>query len=206
MTNNTKENGIRIRGLNKTFTDRTDGTERRIFTDLDLFFPSGKTTCLMGESGCGKTTLLKLILGFEKPDSGSIEGVPEKISAVFQENRLAEDFSVLANVLLPFDRLNGKETEMLTRKATDLLAEVGLAGEEKRKVKLLSGGMQRRVAIVRALMPESDLLILDEPLKGLDEKSRNTCIDVLRSYGKTILMVTHDPEEAELLGADIVNL
>lgn len=204
--NDTNENGIRIRGLNKTFPDRKDGTEKRIFTDLSLFFPFGKTTCLMGKSGCGKTTLLKLILGFEKPDSGSIEGVPEKISAVFQENRLAEDFSVLANVLLPFDRLSPEETEALKRKAMDLLAKVGLEGEEKRKVKLLSGGMQRRVAIVRALMPESDLLILDEPLKGLDEKNRNTCIDVLRSSGKTILMVTHDPEEAKLLGADIVNL
>jgi len=203
---NTSENGIRIRGLHKTFPDRHGELPKQVFSGLDLFIPYGKVTCLMGKSGCGKTTLLKMLLGFETPDSGSIEGVPEKAAVVFQEDRLAEDFSVLANVLLPFDRLSREEQERLEKKALELLARVGLREEANKKVRLLSGGMKRRVAIVRALMPESDLLILDEPLKGLDEKNRNTMIEVLRSYGKTILMVTHDPEEAKLLGAGILTL
>lgn len=192
--------GIRVQGLFKSFD------EKHVLNGLDLFFPYDKITCLMGPSGCGKTTLFRIFMGFEKADAGTVTGIPERISAVFQENRLAEDFSVLSNILMPLEPETAREAEQAKQKALDLMQKTGLDVLPQQKVRELSGGMKRRVAILRALMPESDLLLLDEPLKGLDEKNRNSVIDVLRSCKGTILVITHDPEEARLLGAEILRM
>ena len=191
---------IRVQSLYKSFG------EKHVLKGLDLSVPYGKITCLMGPSGCGKTTLFRILMGFEQADSGKITGIPYPISAVFQEDRLAEDFSVMTNILMPLNFASAAAAEPARQKALELLKKTGLDVLPGQKVRELSGGMKRRVAILRALMPESRLLLLDEPLKGLDEKNRNDVINVLRSYEGTILMVTHDPGEAELLGAEILKM
>lgn len=154
----------------------------------------------MGPSGTGKTTILNLLLGLIGPDAGVVLGVPEKKAAVFQEDRLFEDFSVLSNLTAT----TGKATEDLL----EGLAALGLSAAANEKVKVLSGGMKRRVAILRALYADYDLLALDEPFKGLDEDLRKeTAAFVLRkNAGRTIVMVTHDPAEAELMGAKVIHL
>ena len=174
--------------------------EKQVLRDVSLRFPGGKITCLMGPSGCGKTTLLRLLAGLVRPDSGKISGVPEKVSMVFQEERLCEDFSVLTNVLLvaPERRENAKA----------LLEMLGLGGELDAPVRTLSGGMKRRVAIARALNYSSGLLLLDEAFKGLDENARRVAMDVVRqeAQGRTVLSVTHDPEEAASFGDLVLRL
>ena len=174
--------------------------EKEVLKNVSLVFPAGKVTCLMGPSGSGKTTILSLLLELIRPDSGNISGLPQKKAAVFQEDRLFEDFSVLSNL----SAVTGKSEETIR----EALSSLGLGDADSEKVKVLSGGMKRRVAILRALCSDYDLLVLDEPFKGLDEDLRKeTAAYILReNQGRTIVMVTHDPAEAELMGADIFHL
>lgn len=160
-------------------------------------FPAGQTTCIMGESGCGKTTLLHILMKLVKPDSGTIENMPQSIAAVFQEDRLCEGFSAAKNIRLTARAPLSDET------IQNHMEQVGL-GEDAwgKPVRELSGGMKRRVAILRAVLSDRDILILDEPFKGLDESTRALTAAYLRksSAGKTVLMVTHDPDEVALMG------
>ena len=184
---------IRILNLNKSYG------EREVFRNLSLTIPHGARVALMGPSGCGKTTLLRILLGLEKKSAGSIEGLPNRIAPVFQEDRLCPWLSVRENIRIALRRVTDSEI-------FETLAALGLAGEENTPAKDLSGGMSRRVAIARALLAESELLILDEPFRGLDEGTRAraaACIDRM-AKGKTLLLVTHDEEEAALLGAGIL--
>lgn len=185
-------NSINISNLSKSFGEKT------VLSNLSLSFPYGSTTCIMGKSGCGKTTLLNIILGTEKPDSGTVTGVPEKISAVFQEDRLCEDFSVLTNIRMA----SGKNEEEILSCLSGLMLEES-AGT---KVRELSGGMKRRVAIARALLSEHDLLIMDEPFKGLDPETRKKTAALVREAAGTVIAVTHDEADAELLNAEIIRL
>lgn len=168
--------------------------EKQVLHQLSATFPEGETTCIMGRSGCGKTTLFRLMMGLETPDSGSISGIQGKrISAVFQENRLCENLSAVSNVrLVCANRFSRPQIEQS-------FAEVGLDGCLDQPVRELSGGMKRRVAIVRALLTDFDLLFLDEPFKGLDlETERLTAAYLLRkTAGKTVFLVSHDPNGAE---------
>ncbi len=170
--------------------------EKQVLCRLSASFPEGETTCIMGRSGCGKTTLLRLMMGLESPDSGSIRGIQGKqISAVFQENRLCENLSAVSNVrLVCANRFSRAQIEQS-------FAEVGLEGCLDQPVREFSGGMKRRVAIVRALLADFDLLFLDEPFKGLDpETERLTTAYLLRkTVGKTVFLVSHDPNGAELM-------
>lgn len=187
-------NDIVLKNVSKSFG------ENEVLKDLSLTFPAGKVTALMGASGTGKTTTLSLLLRLIAPDAGTITGLPEKEAAVFQEDRLFEDFSVLSNLTA----VTG-QTEDVIRKG---LESLGLSDAANEKAKVLSGGMKRRVAILRALLSDYELLILDEPFKGLDEALRKTTAEYLlqKNAGRTVVMVTHDPAEAELLGADIIRL
>ena len=151
---------LKIRGISKSF----DG--RKVLRNVNAIFPAGSITCLLGPSGYGKTTLLRIVAGLEKPDTGSVEGVPEEIGFVFQEDRLCEDFSAISNVRLVTGKSMPKE-EIIRH-----LTEIGLGDSLDRPVHEYSGGMKRRVAIVRAVCYPAQLLILDEPFKGLDEKLR----------------------------------
>lgn len=176
---------------------------RPVLSGLSHSFPDEKITCILGPSGEGKTTLLNLILGLLPPDSGKISGVPGgRIAAVFQEDRLIEHLSALSNVRLVLPR-RFPESEILRA-----LEAVGLGEAARQPVRELSGGMRRRVALVRALLTDSPLVIMDEPFKGLDADTRASVITFARHMlaGRTALIVTHDPSEPEMLGADIFEL
>ena len=187
---------LKIRGISKSF----DG--RKVLRNVNAIFPAGSITCLLGPSGYGKTTLLRIVAGLEKPDTGSVEGVPEEIGFVFQEDRLCEDFSAISNVRLVTGKSMPKE-EIIRH-----LTEIGLGDSLDRPVHEYSGGMKRRVAIVRAVCYPAQLLILDEPFKGLDEKLRLEVIGFIRkrSEGKTVICVTHEPDDAERLGGKNIEM
>ena len=187
---------IVIRELSKSFG------EKKVLSGLSYTFPAGEVCIVQGPSGSGKTTLLRILSGLEKQDTGSIEGVPERISFVFQEDRLLPDFSAYRNLKV----VTGKETE----KAVILshLAELGLQGEERTAVKNFSGGMKRRLAIARAMLYNSSLVILDEPFKGLDEKLKTEVMDYVKRHreGRPLILVTHDREEAAYMGGNVLEL
>lgn len=165
---------------------------------VNLEVPLGRVTILMGPSGGGKTTILNLLLGLEAPDSGEVLGLEDlRLSAVFQEDRLCENLSALANVCLPHGHLRGASRNELLRRAEEMLDAVGLAGCAGRPVRDLSGGMKRRVAIVRAALADFDLVVFDEPLKGLDPATRDATMAAVlpRLAGKTAVWVTHDERD-----------
>ncbi|MBR6518721.1 MAG: ABC transporter ATP-binding protein [Oscillospiraceae bacterium] len=186
---------IVIKNLCKSFG------EKQVLKDINAVIKQNQITCLMGQSGVGKTTLLNIMMGFVKADSGEIMNVPALKSAVFQENRLCESFSVISNIRMANDRLDD-DTIM------QHLEAVGLRKEAKHPVSTLSGGMKRRVALVRAILAQKEILFLDEPLKGLDEETLNTVQNYLleNTKGLTVVMVTHQIEEAKALGAEILYL
>ena len=186
---------MKIQHLCKSF----DG--KMVLDHVSLTLESGGTACLMAPSGRGKTTLLRCIAGLETPDSGQITDLPERIAYVFQEDRLCDGFSAVDNIRLVTGKALG-EGEIRRH-----LEELRLAGSLDQPVRELSGGMRRRVVISRAVCFGADLLLLDEPFKGLDDEARQQTADyILRHRGAAaILCVTHDREDAAALGgADIV--
>lgn len=180
--------------LSKSFGDEV------VFKDLSIRFQEGKTTCLMGPSGCGKTTLLRIIAGLEQADQGEIISDAKRISFVFQEDRLSEDFSAISNIRF----VVGKSIPL--KQITEMLEAFELGDSMHKPVRELSGGMKRRVAIARALCAPYDLLILDEPLKGLDEKRKMAVMETMKASakGKTVICVTHDQAEADALGDHVI--
>lgn len=187
---------IMIRNISKSFEDKN------VLVNFCATIPLHKTTAVMGSSGIGKTTLANILLGFEKPDSGEITGIPQKKSAVFQEDRLSENFSALANVQAVCKKGQDKD------KAVALLCQLGLAEELKTKVCDLSGGMKRRVALARALCADYDFLILDEPFKGLDAGTKASAIETVKQHtnNKTVILITHEKETATAMADHIIDL
>ena len=175
--------------------------EKKVLNDISIVFPAGQCTCIMAESGKGKTTLLRLIMGLENPDSGKISGVPDKISVVFQEDRLCEDFSIATNLRMVLDKDNDMSDDDIRR----LMSELSMQEDINTKVSQLSGGMKRRVAIARALAYDCEWLILDEPFKGLDEATRDKVISTIKQKRKSVIMVSHNIDEAEIMNAVILD-
>jgi NitT/TauT family transport system ATP-binding protein len=160
-------------------------------------------TCVMGPSGQGKTTLLRILLGLERPDSGAVEGTAGlRLSAVFQEDRLLPDRTALENLRFVLG------PAMDSAGARALLEELGLPGADDRPVRAYSGGMRRRVALARALAAPYDLLAIDEPFTGLDGETRRRCLDCLRerSRGRIVVLVTHEEADVAALGGRVVTL
>ena len=159
----------------------------------------------MGESGCGKTTLLKILMGVEKPDFGVLEREKNlRISAVFQQPRLCPWLTALQNVLLIKEK-----SPLHPQQAKDLLIGLGFTPQDcHQKIDCLSGGQQRRIAIARALFAHFDILLLDEPFQGLDWKNLQIAVQLVSEYtqNKMLIMVTHHQQEAELLQAKIYTL
>lgn len=170
----------------------------------DVSFTAGPgALCIMGPSGQGKTTLLRLILGLERPDSGAVEGVEGvRFSAVFQEDRLLLGRTALENLRF----VQGSGFDAASCRA--LLEELGLTDIDAKPVRDFSGGMRRRTALARALCVPFDVLILDEPFAGLDGESRRRCLEAVRrrTEGKPVLLATHDPADAADLGARVLRL
>lgn len=170
--------------------------DKPVIENLSVSLSGGRRVAVMGESGRGKTTLLKLILGLIEPSSGVIERDPsEKPAVVFQEDRLLPWFSARKNVA--YSAAPGVSAE-------ELLADMELADSMDKLPKELSGGMQRRAAIARALAFSGDPLLLDEPFKGLDPDMRERVAKKILLHAKnaSILLITHDEHEAELLNCD----
>ncbi len=170
---------IRVEGLCKSYGGKA------VLTGVSAVFPQG-ITCVSAPSGTGKTTLLRLLLGLEKPDGGAIYGADCRWAAVFQEDRLLEDLPAGANLRFALGEVPPA--------AGALLAELGLELDDPKPVRAWSGGMKRRLALARALLAPSDALALDEPFTGLDPENRARCIALIRAAGreKPVLLATHE--------------
>lgn len=177
---------------------------RPLFTDFSLALGVGTFTCMVGPSGCGKSTLLNMIAGLDQNYSGAID-VDEQssIGYIFQEPRLMPWLCVYDNIALVCQKPNRSEIMAL-------LAEVGLKGVEKSYPAQLSGGMQRRVALVRAFIIQPDILLLDEPFVSLDiptaNRLRSLLLRLWSQYQPTVLFVTHNPGEAVMMGERVLFL
>lgn len=196
---------IKIRQLSKSYENKA------VWEQLNLSIPLGGRVALMGQSGCGKTTLLRILMGLERQDSGTVEGMPPRLSAVFQEDRLCPEFSAVENVKLVMQTHKSgrrKRRENPEEEIRKHLSMLGLVGSLDKPVETLSGGMKRRVAIARAYLAPSDMLLLDEPLKGLDEATKKQTLEWMQKMRgeRTVLLVTHDRREAELLTEEIFDL
>lgn len=199
------QNGVRgksprdkiiVNNLSKSF----DGTD--VFTHLNLAVDSGTAMCIMGSSGAGKTTLLRILMGLEQADDGSVTGLEQqRFSAVFQEERLCGYMSAQDNIRLAAPALG---SQAIQRE----LSRLGMADCGAQPVSAFSGGMRRRVSILRALAADYDVLFLDEPFQGLDAALKEQVIAYVRekTAGKTVFIVTHDREEALALGAEVAAL
>lgn len=177
---------------------------KQVIDGLSYRFLSGSRTAIVAPSGVGKTTLLRIILGLEQADKGKIWYQKELLaSAVFQEDRLFSYASPLENIraVLP----GGKWTD---KEICQELSQVGLLEAACRQVALLSGGMKRRTAIVRAVLMPGNLLVMDEPFKGLDEVLKGQVMNYVKERigGRTFLLVTHELREAEYFGAEVLKL
>jgi len=169
---------------------------KEVLRDVSATFRDG-ITCVMGASGVGKTTLVNIVAGIVVADSGEISGTEnKKISVVFQEDRLLEWETALTNVLF----VNPDK-----ERAVELLTQAGLSENLHKKTAELSGGMKRRVCLCRALISEHDILILDEPFKGLDNEIKTSIMQMVKDCEKCItICITHDESEAKFLGGEIM--
>ena len=176
-----------------------------IFTQVNLSLHSGRIYCLMGPSGSGKTTFLRILLGLEQADSGSMEGLHGiRSSAVFQENRLCEPFTPVDNIVMVIPGRTSRSRKQAREELSRLLPEEALS----RPVSTLSGGMKRRVAIVRALSVPCDMIIMDEPFTGLDENTKLSVIRYIKekTRDKLVIISTHQEEDVALLGGTLMTL
>ena len=185
---------MEIKNLTKSFGNK------QIFEGFNLSIPDGKISFIMGESGCGKTTLMRIIAGLEQDFSGEIIKNSEFISCVFQEPRL-------------FPALTVKQNLEIVSKGTSLSLEeilhiVELTGEENSYPDSLSGGMKMRLSLARALFYNGDIFLMDEPFSALDENMKERVIPRVFSLlnGKTVIIISHDKDEAEKYSNNIITL
>jgi NitT/TauT family transport system ATP-binding protein len=207
MTQLAKAGEVEVRGVTKTFPSRHG---RVVAVDsVDLHLRRGEFVCLLGPSGCGKSTLLSVIAGFLTPDSGTVlvAGTPVSTPGadrcvIFQSPALFPWLTVIDNVLFG-PKAQRRDRSRSRKRARDLLQEFGLGSFEHHYPHQLSGGMQQRVAVARALINDPEILLLDEPFAALDALTRNQMQEFLLGVWDerpmTALFVTHDIEEALLL-------
>jgi NitT/TauT family transport system ATP-binding protein len=215
MSDAVDEPFIRIKDLRKAY--RKDDQEFLAISNASFEVAAGELVALVGPSGCGKTTLLKILAGLQSYDSGEVRiGSPahpfdpsRDIGMVFQQALLLKWRRVLQNVLLPAEILGLPMRESRER-AHELLAMVGLKGSEDKYPYELSGGMQQRAAIARALVHDPKLILMDEPFGALDALTRERMnlelLSIWKRSGKTIVFVTHGIAEAVFLGTRVIVL
>lgn len=188
--------------------------EVTVFHALSLSVPRGGFTVLVGPSGCGKSTLFNVLTGVTPRSRGDINWLDRRVSDLVntaaymqQKDLLLPWMSLLENALLPA-RIAGRDRLESRRAADALFQRLNLAGAEDLTPKHASGGMRQRCALVRTLMFERELVLLDEPLSALDAITRAGLQDLLlmlqRDFSRTILMITHDVEEALLLADEVL--
>ena len=177
--------------------------DNEVLKNVNITLKDNSIYCLMGASGIGKTTLLRIIMGLEHADSGCISGIDTKnISCMFQEDRLILNLSAIDNVRIV---LRGKSNrEEVRNNLLSILPDDSL----DIPVSSLSGGMKRRVALARALSYPGKLIILDEPFTGLDKDTKLNVIDYILKMrnNRTLLIATHGTDDSNLLGAEIIKL
>ena len=206
---------ISIEGISKRFPAAAGGLTT-VFEDLWLSMRRGDFTCIIGHSGCGKTTVLNILAGLDASSEGTvivdnqaIEGPSLDRAVIFQSHALLPWRSVMGNVAYAVSskwrRWTKSEVERQSQKFIDL---VGLTGAEDKRPAELSGGMKQRVGIARALSIEPKILLMDEPFSALDALTRGTLQDEVRRIcvetGQTVFMITHDVDEAIYLADRIV--
>lgn len=179
-----------------------------VVRDFNLTMELGGRYLLMAPSGAGKTTLLRILTGLEQADGGEIQGMCGHIGMVFQEDRLCEEYDAVCNIMLGMCKAHRKDLEAngltgsrLTEYVRDQAAKILPEDCLMKPVRILSGGMRRRVALLRALLSGADILVLDEPFTGLDEENRVRCAEYLTEQlcGRTLLAATHNEEDVVLL-------
>ena len=214
MKQNDQQYILKIEDLSKQFSQKT------IFSAINIEISKGEIVALLGPSGCGKSTLLRMICGLESVEEGSIsfsdaeetvidteiKNIRQSVGLIFQEPVLFPHLNVAGNIILgmskpPSRKLRYEVTEKY-------LEDVGLSGFSTHSVETLSGGEAQRVCLVRALISEPKLLLLDEPFSSLDVKSRRKIAietkQILKKKGISALHVTHDPEEAKLISDRVI--
>lgn len=189
---------LKLKNIHKSYGDL------KVLEGITFSVDEGEFVCIVGESGCGKTTLLKIIAGVEKADKGEIITDSKRIGFVFQDDRLLPWRTALKNVTFGLEIL-GNEDLNVGKKALEL---VGLRGFESYYPKQLSGGMRQRVGIARALAINPDLLLMDEPFANLDAQTRERMQEELLKIvrDKTVIFVTHSIEEAVYLADKLIVL
>ena len=201
---------IEIKGIDKTFPARGKESPVEALKDVNLSILDGEFLTILGPSGCGKTTLLRIIAGLIPQDGGTItidgkvvNGPGPDRAMVFQSISLLPWATVLANVAFGL-KLRGVPTSEREARAEELLDLVGLAGFERRLPGQLSGGMQQRVGLARALAVDPKILLMDEPFGALDEQTRRLLqeelLQIWETTRKTVVFITHSMEESVLLG------
>jgi ABC-type Fe3+/spermidine/putrescine transport system ATPase subunit len=204
---------LEVQSLSKSYG------QTKVVDGLSFEIAAGECLALLGPSGCGKTTTLRILAGFEKPDSGSIDmsdadmvrlkPYERNLGLVFQDYALFPHMTVVENIEYGMRRRGVAKSDVVAR-ARELILLVQLDGLERRRPAELSGGQQQRVAIARALAPRPALLLLDEPLSNLDARLRlslrQSLRKILAATGATTLLVTHDQEEAMSMADRIVVL
>lgn len=199
-------NKIVIKNLTKSFSDKKHSKDL-LFDNLNLNIKNNQISVIMAPSGYGKTTLFRMIMNVDKNYKGEIliknhnedltlaKKYKDKIM-LFQEDRLIDNASVLTNLKIS-TRINNNEK---LDKIVEYLIDFKLENAKDKKIKDLSGGMKRRVALIKCLMQEKSLVLLDEPLNGLDAKNKEQVIEILKNYQKknkcTILVIVHDINDA----------
>lgn len=188
---------IKLKNIYKTFG------EKRVLEGFSYEFPESGVVCISGASGCGKTTLLRIIASLEKADEGEIE-ISGKLSFLFQENRLLPWLDTYGNIACV---LKGSKSEK-NDEVSKLLSLVGLEDAENEKIQNLSGGMKRRVAFARAIAMKPDILLLDEPFTGLDDATKQKLYECIKEYAceHLVVLVTHDGADIFALADKIIKL
>lgn len=194
---------ICIRNLNKSY-----GNDK-IFDDFNIDFYDDKVNCIVGESGCGKTTLLNIICGLTDVESCEINEITRRdISYVFQEDRLIPWLTIKENLEMALKKYYEKQD--LKEKVKEVLTLVGICRIENKYPHELSGGMKQRVNIARAFGKPSKIILLDEPFKSLDYKLKytiiNEFIEILKKENRMVILVTHDLDEAIYFQGNIIVL
>lgn len=197
------QEALRVTDLTKEFKGEKGYHALKVYDKFSLDMPEKQVTCLMGPSGCGKTTFLNLVSGLIEPDNGDLRGFAGKtVSYLFQEPRLLPWKTVWQNIDFVIQNVYPKKqrTELISR----YLKMVGLDEFRNYWPERLSGGMKQRVSIARAFVFPSDLLLMDEPFKGLDLQLKISLLDSFSSLWqqdlRTVIFVTHDLDEALYLG------